>query len=58
MKLKNVAVGMRVVAEAGEDTDSGVVLDLNPESATGHEVLVGWDSCSQNWTEVSALEPE
>lgn len=57
MKLSKIRIGMRV--EAGtpdtEDYDTGTVLDLNEMSATGHEVYVGWDSCSANWCDAAGL---
>lgn len=58
MKLTNVTMGMRVIARAAadEDTESGIVMDINPMSATGHEVLVGWDQGTSNWVEASQLE--
>lgn len=60
MKLERVRQGMRVVGidPSGIDTESGVVLDVNPASATGHEVLVGWDQGVQTWLEASALRAE
>lgn len=60
MRKSRVQKGMRVEAgEPGtEDHDSGKVLDLNLESATGHEVLVGWDSGAQTWIEARDLRPE
>jgi hypothetical protein len=60
MKLNKITVGMRV--ESGKpgtkDHDTGVVRDINPMSATGHEVLVGWDSHSANWCAASSLRAE
>lgn len=38
-----------------EDQDTGVVLDTNPESATGHEVLVGWDQGIKTWCDRASL---
>ena len=58
MKLQNVKIGMRVEAGDGDDHDAGRVLDLNPESAIGHEVLVGWDQGIQTWIEASELTEE
>lgn len=37
------------------DRDTGRVIDSNPESATGHEVLVAWDSGTRTWCERSQL---
>ena len=38
-----------------EDQDMGKVIDSNPESATGHEVLVAWESGIRTWCERSQL---
>lgn len=60
MRLSDIAKGMRVTAvdQYGPDSESGVVVDINPMSATGHEVLVAFDQCVQVWVEASALMEE
>lgn len=49
--------GSRVIAEAGEDTDTGYILELTEESSTGRTMAcVGWDNCSQSECDISSLK--
>lgn len=38
-----------------ENRDAGTVLDTNPMSAIGHEVLVRWDSGVDTWCDRARL---
>lgn len=55
MKASDLEHGMRVHAEAGADSESGVVLQIDLEEG---RALVGWDQGIQSWTDADALEPE
>lgn len=48
--------GSRVIAEAGEDTETGFILDLTVDETGRTMALVGWDSCQQSECDIDSLE--
>lgn len=54
MDLESITLGMRVYAEAGEDSDYGWVLEI--DASRPDCVRVGWDSCQQSWCTADSLE--
>jgi len=55
MRAIDLEHGMRVHAEAGADSESGAVLQIDLDEG---RALIGWDQGTQSWTDASALEPE
>jgi hypothetical protein len=56
--IKNLTIGTKVRTSSrlpAEDRDVGVVIDVNPMSAVGKEVLVRWSHRDATWTERKAL---
>lgn len=50
-----MATGTRVIAHAGDDTDTGYILELVDET-TRTMARVGWDSCQQSECDIDSLE--
>ncbi len=48
--------GARVIGYAGEDTDTGYILELSRDALGRTMARVGWDSCQQSECDVDGLD--